>query len=316
MGEILMPGTQPAAEPDFLVDPAAFLAAYGFGITPVAEVPAPCSPEAADSGLAGLIDEGVPVIVLAPHLGDAVLSCGALMTYAVSRTQVTVVTFFTEGGGAPYTTSARRYLREARQPDAGAVYQRRRAQDRAALEPLGITCVHAGLTEAPFRRRPASLSRSRLARLVPEFAHIYPTYRAHVTSGHIVAADAGTLREVREIIHRMAGPGLHLVLAPLGAGGHVDHVLVRNAALSSGAPAAFYREIPHDRRDPASDAFVYRHGLAATRWAEPAGDKAELIRAYESQPCTRFRGAGIPLEPEVFFSAGRPCTAASSAWWR
>jgi LmbE family N-acetylglucosaminyl deacetylase len=258
----------------------------------------------------------MPVIVLAPHLGDAVLSCGALLTYAVSRTQVTVVTFFTEAGQAPYTWSARWHLRKAGERDAEAVYQRRRTQDRAALEPLGITCVHAGLTEARFRRRPASLGRSPLARLRPEFAHSYPTYRAHVTSGHVVAADAGTLREVREIIHRVAGSDLNLVLAPLGVGGHVDHLLVRSAALGSGSPVAFYREFPHDRRDPASDAFIDWHGLAEATSPEPGQAKAELIRAYESQLRTLFRGAEVPLVPDVFFSAGRPRAAASSAWWR
>ena len=69
-----------------------------------------------ENALAGLIDRGVPVIVLAPHLGDAALSCGALLTYAVSRTPVTVVTFFTEPGHPPYTMSARRYLRQAGVP--------------------------------------------------------------------------------------------------------------------------------------------------------------------------------------------------------
>jgi LmbE family N-acetylglucosaminyl deacetylase len=314
-GEIPVQAAEAAAEPDLLADPAAILAEYGLDVTSFAAVRAACSPEAEDPGLAGLVDEGVPVIVLAPHLGDAVLSCGALMTYAGSRTQVTVVTFFTEAGQAPYTWSARRYLRKVGERDAEAVYQRRRAQDRAALEPLGITCVHAGLTEAPFRR-PASLGRSPLARRRPEFAHICPSYRAHVSSGHVAAADAGTVREVREIIHRVAGSDLNLVLAPLGAGGHVDHILVRNAALSSGAPVAFYREFPHNERDSASDGFIYRHGLAETTSPQPGQAKAELIRAYESQLRTQFRGNEIPLVPEVFFSAGRPCAAASSAWWR
>ena len=266
--------------------------------------------------LTGLIEAGVPVIVLAPHLDDAVLSCGSLMTYAVSRTSVTVVTFFTEGGQAPYTLSARRYLRQVGERDAEAVYQRRRAEDRAALEPLGITCVHAGLTEALFRRRPARQSRARLARLLPELAHIYPSYRAHVTSGRVVAADAGTLREAREIIHRVAGPGLNLVLAPLGVGGHVDHVLVRTAAQRSGAPVAYYSDFPYNQRDQASDAFIYRHGLVETTWPGPTEAKVELIRTYGSQMWTLFRGADIPLAPEVFFSAGRPFAAASLAWWR
>ena len=259
--------------------------------------------------LAGLVDQGVPVVVLAPHLGDAVLSCGALLTYAASRTSVTVVTFFTEGGTAPYTRSARQYLRRVGERDAEAVYQRRREQDRAALEPLGITCVHAGLAAALFRRRPATQSGSPLS-------HVYPFYRAHVASGRIVAADAGTLREVREIIHRVAGSGLNLVLAPLGVGGHVDRVLVRTAAQSSGAPVAYYEDFPHRRRDPACDAFIYRHGLAETRWPESAEGKAELIRTYQAGLPRLFPGPDTPLAPEVFFSAGLPSAAASSAWWR
>jgi LmbE family N-acetylglucosaminyl deacetylase len=262
-----------------------------------------------ENALAGLIDQGVPVIVLAPHLGDAALSCGALLTYAVSRTPVTVVTFFTQGGQPPYGRPARRYLRRVGARDAGVAYQWRRDEDRAALEPLGITCVHAGLTEALFRPRPANLSGSRRT-------HVWPFYRTHAASGRIVAADAVMLRDVREIIHRVAGSGPSLVLAPLGVGGHVDRILVRTAAQSSGAPVAYYRDVPGSRRDPAAEAFIYRHDLVETRWPEPAEAKAELVRTYGSLTGQRLFGAGDPLAPEVFFSAARPAATASSAWWR
>jgi LmbE family N-acetylglucosaminyl deacetylase len=251
--------------------------------------------------LAGLIERGVPLIVLAPHLDDAVLSCGALMTHAASRTSVTAVTFFTEGGQAPYTMSARRYLRQVGARSADAVYQQRRSEDRAALEPLGVTCVHAGLTEALFRRRPATDRWSRPLRLLPEFAHTYPTFRAHVTSGRIAPADAATLAEVRDIIGREAGSGLALVLAPLGLGGHVDHVLVRTAAETSGARVVYYSDFPYNQRDPARDGFIARSGLAETTWPQPTEAKVDLIRTYRSQMWTLFRGADIPLVPEVFY---------------
>jgi LmbE family N-acetylglucosaminyl deacetylase len=259
--------------------------------------------------IAGLIGQGMRVVVLAAHLGDAALSCGALLTYAVSRTPVTVVTFFTEGGQAPYARSARRYLRRVGARDARLAYRWRRDEDRAALEPLGITCVHAGLPEALFRRRPANLSRSKLT-------HVYPFYLAHVTSGRIVAADASMLREVREIIHRVAGSGDNLLLAPLGVGGHVDRILVRTAAQSSGGPVAYYRDVPGSRRDPAAEAFIYRHDLVETRWPEPAEAKAELFRIYGSLTGQRLSGADTPLAPEVFYSAATPSATASSAWWR
>ena len=251
------------------------------------------------------IEQGVPLIVLAPHLDDAALSCGALMIHAVRRTPVTVATLFTEGGRAPYTLSARRYLRQVgARGTAQMLYQQRRAEDCAALEPLGITCVHAGLTEALFRRRP-DLGRWPLwARLIPEFAHTYPVYRLHITSGHIAAADAGLLHHVCDIIQRLGGSGPNLVLAPLAVGGHVDHVLVRNAAERSGAQVVYYSDFPYNQRDQACSAFIRRNGLIQTQWPGPAEAKAELIRAYRTQVQTLFPGGHIPLVPEDFFFPG------------
>ncbi|HTX27840.1 MAG TPA: PIG-L family deacetylase [Streptosporangiaceae bacterium] len=260
--------------------------------------------------LAGLIEQGMPVVALSPHLDDAVLSCGALLTYAVSRTCVTVVTFFTEPGQAPYPTSARRYLHQAGEGDADAVYSSLRAQDRAALEPLGITCVHAGLTDALFRRH-ARPGRSRPARLLPELGRSYLSRRSHVTSRRIGSADAGTLRETREIIQRVAGSGASLVLAPLAVGGDVDHVLVRTAAQSSGAPVGYYHDFP-GRRDSAAEAFIYRHDLVETRWPEPD----EPIQASGYHALKLSRGAGTAFAAEVFYSAANPSATASSAWWR
>jgi LmbE family N-acetylglucosaminyl deacetylase len=253
------------------------------------------------NALTGPIDQGLPLIVLSPHLDDAVLSCGALMTHAVRRTSVTVVSYFTEAGPAPYTLSARRYLRQVRARDAEALYRQRRAEDRAALEPLGIVCVHAGLTEALFRRCADRPSRLGLARLLPELAHVYPSYRAHVTSGQLAAADAGTLRAARDLIDRVAGSGPSLVLAPLGVGGHVDHVLVRTAAESSGATVVYYSDFPYNQQDSVDPAFTRRNGLLEMTWPGRPEAKAELIRAYESQMRSLFRGEAIPLAPEVFF---------------
>jgi LmbE family N-acetylglucosaminyl deacetylase len=251
--------------------------------------------------LTGPIEQGVPLIVLAPHLDDAALSCGALMLHAARHTSVTVATLFTEADQAPYTLSARRYLRQVGARSAPALYQQRRDEDRAALEPIGITCVHAGLTEALFRRRPYPGRWPLAARLLPEFAHTYPVYRMHITSGRIAAADGGTLHEVCDVIQRLAGSGPNLVLAPLGVGGHVDHVLVRTAAERSGARVVYYSDFPYNQRDPVYNAFIQRKGLVEMRWVKLAEAKAELIRAYGTQVETLFQGGRIPLVPEVFF---------------
>ena len=248
------------------------------------------------------IEQGVPLIVLAPHLDDAALSCGALMIHAAERTSVTVATFFTEAGRPPYTLSARRYLHQVGARNAQALFQQRQAEDRAALEPVGIKCIHVGLTDALFRRLPNPERWSRCARVLPELAHVYPVYRMHIISGHIAAADADTLRDVCEVVQRLADSGPHLVLAPMGIGGHVDHMLVRSAAEMSGARVVYYSDFPYNQRTLFHDGFIQRKNLVETQWFELAEAKADLIRAYGTQVQALFQGGNIPLVPEVFFS--------------
>src|ERR1700741_5005132 len=98
------------------------------------------------------IEQGVPIVMLAPHLDDAALSCGAVMLQAAECTRVTVVTFFTEAGRPRHTISARRYLQQVGVQDALKLYEERRTEDRAALESVGVSYLHVGLTEALFRR--------------------------------------------------------------------------------------------------------------------------------------------------------------------
>jgi LmbE family N-acetylglucosaminyl deacetylase len=261
--------------------------------------------------LAATIQRGVPLVVLSPHLDDAALSCGAMMIHACRIVPVTVVTLFTEAGPPPYTLSTRRYLHQIGVRDAEALYRQRRREDRAALEPLGITCVQAGLVDAQFRRWPQPRGRSRWAHLMPEIAHIYPIYRLNTTSGHIAPADSGTLDVATGVIRGIAAQHPGLVLAPLGIGGHVDHVLTRTAAERSGAQIAYYSDFPHNQRHRADDAFIRRNGLVETRWPSQLEAKAELIRVYRTQAPALFPGGQIPLVPEVFFflpgACGEPC---------
>ena len=256
------------------------------------------------------IDQGMPLVVLSPHLDDAVLSCGALMIYAARRTPVTVATLFTEAGPPPCTLSARRYLRQVGARDAETLYRQRRSEDRAVLESMAVTWVHAGLTEAQYRHRNVAGSRRWWSGLLPELAHIYPVYRVHVVSGRVAPADAGTLRQACEFIQRLACAGPALVLAPLGVGGHVDHVLVRTAAERSGARVVYYSDFPYNQRHRAEETFVRRNGLIEARWSRLTEAKAELIRAYQTQSRALFPGDRIPLVPEVFFFPGDPDTPA------
>ena len=246
-----------------------------------------------------VIEQGIPLVVLSPHLDDAVLSCGALMIYAVEHVPVTVATLFTEVGPPPYTLSARRHLRHVGVPDAESLYYQRKIEDRAVLESIGVTWVHAGLTEALYRRN--ARSGRRWVNLLPELAHIYPVYRWHIVSGRLAPADAGTLQDACAFIQRITCQGPALVLAPLAVGGHVDHLLTRTAAELSGARIGYYSDFPYNQRHLPDDAFIRRSGLVEAQWSRLIDTKADLIRAYRTQAHALFNDGNIPIAPEVFF---------------
>ncbi|MEU1231046.1 PIG-L family deacetylase [Streptomyces sp. NPDC005828] len=260
-----------------------------------------------------VLGTGVPMIVLSPHLDDAVLSCGALLGWAGRRAPVTVATLFTEAAPPPYTLSARQYLRQTRACDAEQLYADRRAEDRRVLELLGVDWRHVGLVDGLFRRLPRSRpGLGRLAPLLPELEHVYPTYRLHLARGRVSAHDAETLRVAGETIDTLlpARSG-GLVLAPLGVGGHADHVLARTAAERSGRRVVYYSEFPYNQTAAADAEFTGRHHLVARSWERDLDRKAELIRGYRTQADALFPGGLIPRVPEVYLLPGSGDTAVS-----
>lgn len=223
-------------------------------------------------------------IVLSPHLDDGVLSCGNLLQALAERGwPATVATFFTECS-APLTLSARAFLRQCGATSAPRLFAERRAEDTDAVAACGARALHAGLPDALFRRHP------RVPALVPELAHVYPTWKFHLSRGVVSRRDPAVPAVDRLLAELLAEPsGLPTVLvAPLGIGGHVDHVLVGEAAVRAGRRTGQrvvrYADVP----------YVLEAGVpaGATRFAVPAG-KAGVIGRYRNQVGALFP-RGVP----------------------
>jgi len=199
-------------------------------------------PYPAGAGVAALKDHSLsdvlPVahVYLSPHLDDAVLSCGATIARQVaSGVAVEVLTLF---AGQPQLDTLSTYARQLHvaSGDSPDMVGTRREEDAAACRLLAAGFLHLDYLDAPYRRDPDSGT---------------PLYTsdAELLGWHPHPADQGLVAElVGTIASRYEGGPALRMYAPLGAGGHVDHLAVRAAALElqrCGFGLAFYEDYPH-----------------------------------------------------------------------
>ncbi|PVZ14186.1 PIG-L deacetylase family protein [Actinomycetospora cinnamomea] len=255
---------------------------------------------------------GARCVFLSPHLDDAVLSCGALMRALAPRSEIHVVTVFTATTDGPHTRAARSFLRQCGHGDAtdgSTLFAARREEDRVVLDGLGVSHEHLGLPDALFRRRavPRALAgpAARVARVLPELVHRYPTFRYDIALGRVSRGDRALGAALAARLEaRLAGADL--VFAPLGVGRHVDHLLTRTLGAGHPGRVVYYSDFPYDQSHARDEDFLRRHGLRAWRHDEgPEGRaaKADLIRGYATQADALFPSGVIPAAPETYFAA-------------
>jgi LmbE family N-acetylglucosaminyl deacetylase len=143
------------------------------------------------------------VIVLSPHLDDAVLSIGALIGREVAAgRQVEVWTCFTDAPPVETIPPRRRVFGD---------YGARRAEDARALAVLGASYRWLDLHERLWREPP-----------LPSMLHVFRTPDRE--------AELPSVPAIRAAVAEAMATGAR-IYAPLGVGHHIDHVEVAVAAL-------------------------------------------------------------------------------------
>lgn len=148
------------------------------------------------------------VVVLSPHLDDAVLSCGGLLAQLGSKALVITISCSRPPKGAHGRSRNRR---------GHAPPVERRREDILAMERLGCHFVHLGFSDAVYRRSPTS------GQL------IYRSSRPLLS--RIPVDDLGHMEEVYVVLRRLVSDmGPLLLLSPMAVGYHVDHVICSQIA--------------------------------------------------------------------------------------
>lgn len=209
-------------------------------------------------------------IYLSPHLDDAVLSCGGLIhRQARAGQRVIVVTIF--AGDPPDDGTLSDFARELHERwEAATPTATRREEDVRALRALhpGVRILHLPLSECIYRRDAAS------------GAWLYASEEAIFGEMHPNDPALSALETPPTI---PAGAALY---APLGAGNHVDHQVVRRAADAWGMPLCYYEEYPYTTGDYQAASLPTPAGWRR-RVALPDADaleaKVRAIACYASQ---------------------------------
>jgi LmbE family N-acetylglucosaminyl deacetylase len=214
----------------------------------------------------GSIDS--PLVILSPHLDDAVLSCWHLLD---GPGDVRVVNVF--AGKPPPDAAAGWWDELCGRRDSGQAVDERVAEDRAALALAGRAPLNLDFLDRQYRRCDQPL------------APVVRALRAALSPGALVLAP-GAL-----------GPALHIPIArEAGAEPHPDHVAVRSAALalrSEGVAVALYADFPH----------AGAHGLPAWVTGERVDASADpwaATLATIGVPHDQFAGEVCRLTPSAF----------------
>ncbi len=224
------------------------------------------------------------VIALSPHLDDAVLSTAGLLSALKGRVSRLVVTI---ACGNPLPRKNGNGKGRERRGFASPLVRRR--EDIRAMDDLDCDFVHLGFSDCVYRRSPTTgdliYKRARM-----KFALSAPDDSAYVEELYLV---------LRRLVQNM---GRVLVVAPMGIGLHVDHVICARVALqiASANNLLFYEDVPY--------VFDHEFGVGSPDGPEAALDrigcrpaarlavhtdvdtKVRLVRHYETQLPLFFSG--------------------------
>ena len=175
------------------------------------------------------------LIILSPHLDDAVLSCGGLIAAAAAGGhRVEIWTLFCRAPWWPRYSPLAHWFHSVCGGRTGAgLARRRRAEDREACRMLGVAFRHYRWRDAVYRLDQAG-------------EVLYESCRQE----RWLSADDTLLEQItRQLAQDLTE--CDLLIGPLALGMHVDHQLARAAAERSGhARLAYYPDLPYQVRFP------------------------------------------------------------------
>lgn len=219
-------------------------------------------------------DPRAAIVILSPHLDDAVLSCGGFIQKTAQHHETIVMTLF--AGSEPATISAHAQRLHASWRLGTHAVAARRSEDRQAVSLLGAHATHRRFLDCAYR--------------VDEAGRFPYQSSAAIHAARLEDERPLLLRLTTSVQRLLLRIRPRLLLAPLGIGGHIDHRLTRAAAeratipgRSHSCPLVYYEDVPYVLRARAPSSEAVTVDLQPQIIAVDLAAKVTAMRAYRSQ---------------------------------
>lgn len=225
-------------------------------------------------------------LIFSPHLDDAVLSMGSLLTYLSGLNKnIKVINIFTVGS-TYHSTFNERLLRQASSSTAIDYFNTRRKEDKKAIVTIGnIHIKNLGLIDAAWRA-------DRNNNLFYTLSII----------GDIKQEDREVIRKLESILNNIEYISNDtLIFAPLARGRHIDHQIVRNSVLNVFKNVIHYCDFPYSNKYQNEDQFITDCALSRIEWRGDYNSKKRAILKYASQKVSLFQPCVMQLVYETFY---------------
>lgn len=227
------------------------------------------------------------VVILSPHLDDAVFDCcDHILHWQRQGTEVSVITVFASFSAGIVSNYLRRVMDRMNIASVEEFEAVRRNEDKQAMRALGVRWEHWDFIDAAFRKQGDRSA--------------YATYR-ELCSGQPQPCDGKLFEQLLEAIQTRIQADLLVI--PFGVGQHQDHLLVRRAAEQSAVAGAvnYYLDFPYARnpfRWRLDQWAAFTRSQKSIKWM--SSSKRSIMRHYASQVQFIFRTP--PLFPEIILS--------------
>lgn len=229
-------------------------------------------------------------VFISPHLDDAILSAGNLITkLRSSGNKVKVVTVFTKASEKPYSLNAQIHLKNSGYTNAIRLFKDRQKEDIKAIKAIGAKYEHLNFTDAAFRRD-------------IDGNFIYDSEMQF--SGNVSDKDRDLEKKIKSKLQTIIKSKNIVFMAPLGIGRHVDHCIIRRVVEAINVKSIFWQDYPYVLNNDESRRF-FRKNRQFKKIVDiedkPFSKKSLAISKYKSQSKYLFKSKKIPMINEAFY---------------